>query len=328
MSTTITTSNPWTADTVLEGFEVRRYDFPPAYDGPVFATLVRRRAERPGKRAVLYLHGYGDYFFQRHLAEAYNQHGIDFYALDLRRHGRSWRPGQLLNSCRDVHEYFAEISAAIDTICDEDGCRWLLINGHSTGGLTAALYAQEGSRRDRVNALFLNSPFVEFKVDPLTRAIAPLLAALGRVAPDLKVGGLDPFYTESLHRDYRGEWDFNPGWKPIEGIPGRLGWIRAIYRAQRRLQAGLQIRCPILVMHSTRSGGGKSWNDSYTRSDCVLNVEHMRRYCPQLGSHVTMVEIEGGLHDLTLSAPTVRERVFAELFAWMERLPGDKNQEP
>ena len=53
------------------------------------ATLVRLRAAAPTRRAVLYLHGFVDYFFQTHLAEFFTERGYDFYALDLRKYGRS-----------------------------------------------------------------------------------------------------------------------------------------------------------------------------------------------------------------------------------------------
>lgn len=67
-------------------------------EGPVVATLVRRRAERPSGRAVLYVHGFVDYFFQTHLADFFAERGWDFYALDLRKYGRSLLPGQTRTS--------------------------------------------------------------------------------------------------------------------------------------------------------------------------------------------------------------------------------------
>ena len=59
------------------------------------ATLVRRAGGERSAHAVLYLHGWNDYFFQTHLADVLRRAGFDFYALDLRRYGRSLRLGQL-----------------------------------------------------------------------------------------------------------------------------------------------------------------------------------------------------------------------------------------
>lgn len=315
--TTTAPAPAWAPD-LLPGFEALTIDLPEAYDGPAVATLVRRPAPRGAGRAVLYIHGFVDYFFQEHMALAYNERGYDFYALDLRRYGRSLRPHQRPNFCRDLREYYAEIDRAI-ALVGADGHRRLLLNGHSTGGLTAALYAHEGARRDRVAALFLNSPFLDLNATPAQRAQAALVVPLGAALPHLPLGGVvSPLYAQSVHASERGEWEFDLRWKPIAGHPAYAGWLRAIVLGQRRLQAGLKINCPVLLMHSARSHVGAVWCDDFTCADCVLDVEHMRRYGPGLGRDVKLVAVEGGLHDLVLSAPPVREQVFAELFAWLE----------
>ena len=58
-------------------------------EGAVTATLVACRSDRPTNAAVLYVHGFVDYFFQTHLADFFLGAGLDFYALDLRKYGRS-----------------------------------------------------------------------------------------------------------------------------------------------------------------------------------------------------------------------------------------------
>ncbi|WP_309140758.1 alpha/beta fold hydrolase [Micromonospora sp. M51] len=105
-------------------------------EGPVVATLVRRRAERPTGRAVLYVHGFVDYFFQTHLADFFAERGWDFYALDLRKYGRSLLPGQTPNFCHDISDYFPELDAAAEIIRKDDGHETLLAMGHSTGAPT------------------------------------------------------------------------------------------------------------------------------------------------------------------------------------------------
>ena len=107
---------PWSPDSLLPGFEAVTLRFPDDYDGPVRATLVRRRAAAPTRRAVLYIHGFIDYFHQAHLAGEYNARGYHFYALDLRKYGRSLRGDPHPNFVKDVREYYPEISAAIAPI--------------------------------------------------------------------------------------------------------------------------------------------------------------------------------------------------------------------
>jgi alpha-beta hydrolase superfamily lysophospholipase len=313
--TTTTAAPAWAPDTALPGFEAATIALPDDVEGPVVATLVRRRAAKAG-RAVLYLHGFIDYFFQAHMAERYLAAGYDFYALDLRKHGRSLRPHQRPNFCRSVGEYYPEIDAALAIIADETGGAPLLLNGHSTGGLIAALYAHDGARRDQISALFLNSPFFAFNKPPLLLRAMPTVAGIGARLPYLHVDTLTPLYAQSVHQAHRGEWDFNLQWKPIAGFPVRAGWVRAIYLAQRRLADGLTVGRPTLVMHSARSVTAARWSEDFMRADAVLNVADMRRLASRLGHDVTLVAIEAGMHDLMLSASPVRERVFGELFAW------------
>ncbi len=145
---------------ILEGFESITIPLLPDEEGPVVATLVRRPCPRPSTTAVLYIHGFVDYFFQTEMAEQYLDNGFNFYALDLRKYGRSLLPHQRPNYMTDIETYFEEISAAIDIIRRDDGNETLLINGHSTGGLIAALYAHRMRREHRIDALFLTVRFL------------------------------------------------------------------------------------------------------------------------------------------------------------------------
>ena len=93
-----TTQDGWRPDVLGDGYEQRTLELPDDDEGPVVATLVRyapptTEAVRPA-RAVLYLHGWSDYFFQTELAEHWHAQGAAFYALDLRKYGRSIQPHQ------------------------------------------------------------------------------------------------------------------------------------------------------------------------------------------------------------------------------------------
>src|SRR5689334_5010384 len=92
----------WRSDRLLQGFEALELPFPDDYDGPVVATLVRLPVAAAPKGAVLYVHGFIDYFFQRHMAERFAAEGYAFYALDLRKHGRSLRSHQHSNFCKSI----------------------------------------------------------------------------------------------------------------------------------------------------------------------------------------------------------------------------------
>jgi alpha-beta hydrolase superfamily lysophospholipase len=83
----------------------------------------------------------------------------------------------------------------------------------------------------------------------------------------------------------------------------------------------LAIDVPVLLATSARSYKGKL-SEAAHEADTVLNVAHMAQFGPRLGTSVTLLQIEGGLHDLTLSAPAVRQTLFDELRCWLTAQPG------
>jgi alpha-beta hydrolase superfamily lysophospholipase len=312
----------WTPD-VLPGFEQTTLACLTASDGPADAVLVRRRCSSPSAKGVLYVHGYVDYFFQTHLADFYNQAGLHFYALDLRRHGRAMQGHQLPNYTSDINEYLQDVDAAVHVLRAAENIDWLLLNGHSTGGLVAALYAHRGPLRSAVSAVFLNSPFLDMNL-PAWQAqlLEPLVAGLGRWFPRLVIPVVTTVYAQSLLADHHGEWRYNTEWKPIAGFPIFAGWFRSIHRAHAEVARGLSIQCPVLVMFAQRSSWPKQWTADAMRTDVVLDVADIARLAPKLGPRVTLVGIEDGMHDLVLSQPLVRARVFAGLKAWLVAVGG------
>jgi alpha-beta hydrolase superfamily lysophospholipase len=292
----------WRPDTELSGFEALQIAQPPDYDGPVVATLVRLPVAEAPRGAVLYVHGFIDYFFQRHMAERFAAEGNAFYALDLRKHGRSLRPHQHPCFCKDVGEYFDDISRALEEIRAP-----VLLAGHSTGGLVCALYAKEGERREQVRALWLNSPFFDWRGSGWTRARLRAARMLGRLFPFLnEPKAVSPAYVKSLHRDWQGEWDFDLRLKPLEGFPAYFGWIRAIFAAHAKVRAGLGLGIPVLAMHSDEA-------------DIILDWRDCARWSRTLGSEMTVLAFPGALHDVVLSRAEIREAVFNQLFSWAER---------
>jgi alpha-beta hydrolase superfamily lysophospholipase len=288
-------------------------------EGPVVATLVRRRAPAPTRQAVLWVHGWSDYFFQTHVADFFTGLGFTFYALDLRKHGRSLREYQTPTYCRSLTEYFPELDEAVRIIRADDGHDRLLLAAHSTGGLTAALWAHQRRADRAVDALFLNSPFFDVNLPRWLRV--PSRTAAVELARRRPYGIVQrpgyPVYGHSLHVDYRGEWSYDLAWKPVGGFPIRYGWVAAVYAAQQRLHAGLLIDVPVLVGCSTRSLRTLQWQELARSADTVLDVADIVRWTPYLGRHVTLLRVEGGMHDLTLSAPPVRAGLFSELERWL-----------
>lgn len=325
-------TGPWVPDILGDGYEQRAL---PLADGTE-ATLVRylpasgpahERGPRTAglrRRAVLYVHGYNDYFFQRHLAEAWHSHGYDFYALDLHGCGRSWREGQLPHYCTDLREYTPELTEAARIVRQEEGHDQLVVNAHSTGGLTVSLWAHSMRNKVVVDALVLNSPWFDLNDSWFHRTISTrLVDAVGPLDPERVLSAAPSRYAELLHVDAGGAWDYDRALKSPAGVPARTGWLRAIRRGHARLARGLDIRVPVLVCVSARSGRLSEDDARYDTQDVVLDVEQIVARAPLLGGDVTVVRIEGGAHDLALSAPEGRAEYLRVVFAWLaDRLGG------
>jgi alpha-beta hydrolase superfamily lysophospholipase len=304
---------PWLAETI---------GLAPDEEGPVVATLVSRRAERPTGRAVLHVHGFADYFFQTGYAAWWLERGYDFYALDLRKYGRSLRPHQTPTYVADLHDYFTEIDLAWWRITERDGHGdpgAVVLSGHSTGGLTTSLWAHH-RQPPGLGGLVLNSPWFDLQGAPWLRtaAFGRVLDRVGRRQPmrELKreVTGV---YGRSLHRDHEGEWDFDLTWKPIESFPVRFGWLRAVRAGHAELHAGLSVLAPSLVLSSAATVRPAVVDDDVHTHDVVLDVPQIRQWAGSVGPHVTYVAVDGARHDVVLSLPQVREVVYDELGRWV-----------
>nr|WP_255622003.1 alpha/beta hydrolase [Tessaracoccus sp. OS52] len=279
------------------------------------ATVIRRNPPA-SPQAVLYVHGWSDYFFQRHLADEMAALGYDFYAIDLHRYGRSLRPGHLAGFTTDLSEYFDELNRAAELVADE-GHGEIVVMGHSTGGLVASLWAD--ANPGRVKAIVLNSPWLELQGYPALRpAIAPMLTAVGQLNPlaAFPVAELG-FYRRSIHAGQDGEWTYNENFKGDRAFMVRVGWLAAIMAGQATVAAGLSIDVPIMVALSKRTVIPRKWGEELKKADIVLDVERLASRAAFLGNHVTLVRIADGLHDLTLSAPPVREAFFDVLARWL-----------
>ena len=303
------------------GYTFHTLKLKPDDEGEVIATLIEKKAEKPSKKALLYLHGFNDYFFQDHFAHWANKLGFNFYALELRKYGRSILPHQKPNDFRDIREYFEEIDQTIRHIREKEKNEKLVFVGHSTGGLIGALYAHDHKNDNLVDALILNSPFFEFNVPGFLKVtFLPLMSALAGSFPGLPSPvGLDAGYGYSLHKSHKGEWNYKLALKPDTGFKIHASWIRGIYTAQKELQQGLDIQCPVLVMYSAKSVKPGNYKPEMQEADAVLNVEDIERFSHVIGKKVEKASFEGGLHDLLLSKKPVRDKVFSTMETFLKK---------
>jgi alpha-beta hydrolase superfamily lysophospholipase len=331
----------WVPDVLGAGFQARTLPLHDDDEGEVAATLVRHvPADDPGALpgtpssptfAVLYLHGWNDYFYQRELARRWSADGGAFYALDMRKYGRSLRAHQTRGFMESLTVYDEDIHAALKVVRAELGVGTdLVLMGHSTGGLTAALWAHR--HPGALRALVLNSPWLELQGSAILRGVAqPIIGRLAKLQPKAVLPTSDlGFYQRTLSGwtdedgplpDGAAQDPFYTGWAPdprwrIVGAPIRAGWLAAVLAGHQQVAGGLEISCPVLVLTSGRTLITPRWSPHMREADTVLDVEQIRRRALQLGPLVTVAQFEGAIHDVTLSAHDVRERVYVELRRW------------
>ncbi|MFJ4263492.1 alpha/beta hydrolase [Paenarthrobacter nicotinovorans] len=319
-------TQPWVPDILGEGFEQQTLEL----DGGAVATLVRYLGTGPEWVAdseslgldadVLYVHGWSDYFFQRHLAEFWHRAGARFHALDLHNYGRSLRPGLVPGFVTNLAEYDADIAAALEAM-GRSGTqdRPLILLGHSTGGLTLSLWA---SRHPGVaSALILNSPWLEFQATELgRRAIAPLVGLHAKLHPLTPLPPVDPgIYTRAVSAALDGEWDYNLDWRPDRGFPLTPAFLDAVFRGQATVAAGLGIDVPVLVMLSDKSYLQPKWSADALTADVALNVDAVAHRSLSLADTVTVSRLPNAFHDIFLSPEPIRKEAFERIGRWLPR---------
>ncbi|MGZ4445217.1 MAG: alpha/beta hydrolase [Nocardioides sp.] len=286
-------------------------------EGPVVATLVHRPADVPSGRAVLYVHGFADYFFQTEYAAWWAARGYAFYALDLRKYGRSIREHQTPNYASDLAEYYPELDEAWRRVTARDGHDHVVLSAHSTGGLVVSLWADDRAP-GALAGLVLNSPWFDMQGGAALRILGtPVVKQIGARQPRREIRrNVSGLYTRSLHRDHDGEWDFDLSWKPLASFAVYAGWLRAIRNGHAALHRGLDVRCPALVLSSDASALPTEMGEDVHGTDIVLEVPQIRRWATALGPHVTYVAVPGARHDVVLSRPAVRAQAYDEIERW------------
>ena len=363
-------SDHWRQDVLGTDYESRTIPLMDDDAGPVVATLVRYRGHASSARAsspsaptlsptpttsptdahstrsgatpqaprfvLLYIHGRNDYFFQRELAEDIAGCGGAFYALDLRRYGRSLRPGQRMGFVSNLSLYDEDIAEALDLIREDYPDLPLVLMGHSTGGLLATLWANR--HPGALDGLILNSAWLEMQTMASMRsAVAPILERIASRNPMWAVPGGDgpDHYGRSL-REGRNAldaplpdslaaypddpavkgWSYALEWKRPGSYPAYAAWLEAILDGHENVASSVHLDIPVLSMMSTTSYFGEEFTEAVFSSDVVLDREVILERSARLGPLVTMASFPGK-HDLLLSDPQVRAEVYDTMNRWI-----------
>lgn len=326
-------STRWGPDVLGDDYEqmVIPLGSDPDDEGEVVATLVRHTKGLPAapKGVVLYVHGMSDYFFQKHVAEHFSGHDYAFYALDLRKCGRSRLPGHTPHYVSSLKLYDADLDSAMRVIRSEQGQLPVVMLCHSTGGLIVPLWLNRRRKQlgaegtQGIKGMILNSPFFDLPAPVAVRTIGTAAAeAVGRFwgkRPIPRDQEID-LYGASLHVSKHGDWDYNLDWKPLTGFPVRFGWLRAIRRGHLALHRGLGLDVPALILRSKLSVFSNVHASVADVADMVLDVRQIQKWAGSIGDHTTIVPIIDARHDVFLSGESPRKKAFAAVDRWLAGL--------
>ena len=88
------------------------------YEGRCRATLLSAIASREAqhRRALIYIHGFNDYFHNEEFVAKCHEQGIDVFGVELRKYGRSLLPHQTQFFCKDMREYYEELEIVVSHV--------------------------------------------------------------------------------------------------------------------------------------------------------------------------------------------------------------------
>lgn len=323
--------NGWYQDVLGHPFESLTLALPPDEEGDVYATLIHRTPSfstraisglgaitgRPAP-VVLYLHGWSDYFFQTELADFWDNQGCLFYALDLRKFGRSTRPYQTPGYITDLRDYDEDICTALNTIAARHPNSPVTLMAHSLGGLIAALWVSRNP--GKIHSLVLNAPWIELQGSAIFRAMStPMFTQLAKISPKAAIANLDlGYYYRSIQHTNEPLWAYNTDWRPMISHTGTNAWIKAVLDGHAQVATGLAIEIPICMLISDKSMIQPLWNEEMRHADVVLDVDIIKKRSIDLGELITIATVKGAVHDVTLSEKPVRNKAYRMLSRWAD----------
>jgi len=250
------------------------------------------------RNVIVYIHGLGDHSGRYvYPIEYLIDHGIAFYGLDLRGHGKSaGKRGHV-----DIFsQYVDDLRTFIGIVRKREGAdKVIFLFGHSMGGLVAARLVEEYP--NMVRGLMLSSAALEPNREP-----PPMTARLGgflsKYLPKFTMTNeIDPVFLSHdktvIKRFIEDELVHNR-------ISARL-LTEMAHAMETAIEKASEIKIPVLVMHAG--------------DDHLISLNGSRRFYDELGSdEKKLIVFEGFYHELVNEVE--RTHVFREMESWLAPL--------
>jgi alpha-beta hydrolase superfamily lysophospholipase len=269
------------------------------------------------KKALIWIHGFNDYYYHFHIGDKLLNEGYDIYALTLRRYGEVCSNKEGLFYTNNLDEYLEDIDNVFNFI-SKYNYEKIFLYGHSTGGLTSTIYCQKGEYRDKINGLILNAPFFDFNDSIFNEFLLKhIVSRIGYFFPRFKLKKYNPNKYNANSEEIYERFYFNDNYKLRGGSPVYAGWIYTINKHQELIKnKNISLDIPILVIYSDKTIAGNKQD----KGDNTLDMSEINKYSDYLGNNVKEVIIKDAIHDVLCSEDKPRKEAIKCMFDWLMTL--------
>jgi acylglycerol lipase len=253
------------------------------------------RMQGPARAVVVISHGAGEHSSRyEHVAIRYAGLGYPVYALDHRGHGRSAGPRALIDRLDNAA---ADLDVLTGLARREHPEVPLFLLGHSLGATIALRYALR--HQDKLDGMILSGTLAVIDLPPPPVRLAA--KALSAIAPRLPALSVDPATISRDPREveaYRTDPLVHHGKLPVRTVAEIADATEAFPE-----QLG-NLTLPLLLVHGSE--------------DRLVSVQGSRMVHERASSEDKTLKIYDGLfHEVLNELPEDRERVLADIAAWL-----------
>lgn len=263
--------------------------------------------------ALIWIHGYNDYYYNLYIGEKFIKNGFDIYAIKLRRYQQNNH--DKIFYCDNLNEYIQDIDNLFPRILEKK-YKKIILYGHSMGGLVSSIYCKDGRYKDKITHLILNSPFFDFKLNFIEKfLIYYIIYYLGYFFPNLIIRSIDSNKVNYLTQNIKKRFYINNNYKLNVLSPVYASWIKTVIDYQNRIKYNnLNLKIPILVLFCDKS---TEFTNSNQTGDDTLEVEHIDKYSENLGTNLKKYKFKNAIHDIFSSSLDIINDAFEITLNWI-----------
>lgn len=265
------------------------------------------------KKALIWIPGYNDYYYNFYVGEKFLKNGYDIYALHFRRYMQENLDD--IFYCDNLKEYIQDIDNIFPKISKKN-YNQIVLYGHSMGGLVASIYCKEGKYKDKISHLILNSPFFDFKLNFLEKFILYYVVYfIAYFFPKKLIRPIDINKKNYLSLNIKKRFYLNDKYKLNILSPIYMSWIKTIIDYQSKIKYNnLNLDIPIIILYCNKS---TFFTNSNQTGDDTLNVEDINKYSNNLGKNIKKYQFNNAIHDIFSSTIDIVNEALEITFNWL-----------